>query len=140
MRNSTHRLLQSGHFFHFSNNGRDDLPVPPPPAPHASFVLFEALNTAPGNIYIYFCVGKYKCNCWHDQCVDHNYINTLSSTYHQFYHWTRKIINPFQLGVALHIKTSHLFYSAKQMTGFYMKSNTGLKCINIIFLCLYGTL
>ena len=39
----------------------------------------------------------------------------------------RNVINSFQSGVAFHIETSHLFSRAKQMTGFYMKSNTGLK-------------
>ena len=34
---------------------------------------------------------------------------------------------PFQPSVAFHIETSHLFSSAKQMTGFYMKRNTGQK-------------
>ena len=40
-------------------------------------------------------------------------------------------INLFQSSVAFHIETSHLFCSAKQMTGFYMKPTTGLKWINI---------
>ena len=35
-------------------------------------------------------------------------------------------INPFQPCVAFHIETSHLFYRANQMTGFYMKRNKGL--------------
>ena len=38
-----------------------------------------------------------------------------------------KELNPFQPSVASHIETRHLFYRAKQMTGFYMKCNTGLK-------------
>ena len=42
----------------------------------------------------------------------------------------RNVINSFQSGVAFHIETSHLFSRAKQMTGFYMKSNTGLKQVN----------
>ena len=33
----------------------------------------------------------------------------------------------FQPSVVFHIETSHLFCSAKQMTGFYMKHNTWLK-------------
>ena len=33
--------------------------------------------------------------------------------------------NPFQPKVVFHIKTSHFFCSAKQMTGFYMKYNIG---------------
>ena len=43
---------------------------------------------------------------------------------------TNKDINPFQHSVAFHMETSHLFCSAKQMTGFYMKHNTGLKWAN----------
>ena len=38
-------------------------------------------------------------------------------------------INPFQPSVAFHIETSRLFCSAKQMTGSYMKCNTGLKWV-----------
>ena len=37
-------------------------------------------------------------------------------------------INPSQPSVEFHIETSHLFCRAKQMTCFYMKRNTGLKC------------
>ena len=37
------------------------------------------------------------------------------------------LFNPFQPSVAFYIATSHLFYSAKQMTGFYMECNTDLK-------------
>ena len=40
------------------------------------------------------------------------------------------IYNPFQPSVAFHIGTSHLFCSARQMTGFYMKRNTRLKWVN----------
>ena len=36
-------------------------------------------------------------------------------------------VNPFQLSVAFHIETSLLFCSVKQLTGFNMKCNTGLK-------------
>ena len=36
-------------------------------------------------------------------------------------------IKPFQSSVAFHIETSHLFSSAKQMIGFYMKCNTWIK-------------
>ena len=39
-------------------------------------------------------------------------------------------INPFQPNVLFHIETSHLFCRLKQMTGFYMKRNTGLKYVN----------
>ena len=34
--------------------------------------------------------------------------------------------------VAFHIETSHLFWSTKQMTGFYMKRNTGMKRVNLL--------
>ena len=39
--------------------------------------------------------------------------------------------NPFQPSVAFHIETSHLFCKAKQVTGFYMKHNTGMKWVNL---------
>ena len=38
-------------------------------------------------------------------------------------------LNPFQLNVPFHIETSHLIYSANQLTGFYIRFNTGLKCV-----------
>ena len=38
--------------------------------------------------------------------------------------------NPFQPSVAFHIETRNLFCRANQMTGFYMKHNTGLKWVN----------
>ena len=40
--------------------------------------------------------------------------------------------NPFQPIVSFHIETSHLICSAKQMTDFYMKCNTGLEWANYI--------
>ena len=39
--------------------------------------------------------------------------------------------NLFQPRVVFHIETSHLFCRAKQLTGFYMKSNTRLKRVNL---------
>ena len=36
-------------------------------------------------------------------------------------------LNPFQARVTFHIETSHLICIANQMTGVYMKYNTGLK-------------
>ena len=39
--------------------------------------------------------------------------------------------NPFQPSVAFHIETSHLFCRAKEMTGYYIKRNTGLKWVNV---------
>ena len=43
-------------------------------------------------------------------------------------------INPFQPSVAFHIETSHLFCktNAKQMSGFYVKRNTGLKWVDLL--------
>ena len=41
-------------------------------------------------------------------------------------------INPFQPNVVFLIETNHLFCSAKQMTGFYKKCNTGLKWVKRI--------
>ena len=38
-----------------------------------------------------------------------------------------------QPNVAFHIETSHLFCFAKQVTGFYMKRNTGLKWVKWTF-------
>ena len=37
-------------------------------------------------------------------------------------------VSPFRPRAEFHIETSHLFCSAKKMTGFYMKCNTGLNC------------
>ena len=39
--------------------------------------------------------------------------------------------NPFQPNVVSHIETSHLICTVIQMTGFYMKCNTGLKWVKI---------
>ena len=41
--------------------------------------------------------------------------------------------NKFQPSVTFHVETSSLICSANQMTGFYMKCNTGLKWFNEIF-------
>ena len=38
-------------------------------------------------------------------------------------------LNTFQTNIAFYIETIHLICSGKQMTGFYMKCKTGLKCI-----------
>ena len=39
-------------------------------------------------------------------------------------------INALQPSATCHIKTSHLFCRAEQLTGFYMECNTGLKWVN----------
>ena len=44
--------------------------------------------------------------------------------------YLNNIFNPFQSSVAFHIQVSHLFFSAKQMAGFYIKRNTGLKWVH----------
>ena len=40
-----------------------------------------------------------------------------------------RLFNPFQPGVAFHIKTSHFICSAKQKNGFFMECNTRLKWV-----------
>ena len=40
-------------------------------------------------------------------------------------------IDSFQPSVKVHIETGCLFCSAKQLTGFYKKRNTGLKWVNL---------
>ena len=40
-----------------------------------------------------------------------------------------EIVNPFQPSAKFHIETSHLTYTANQMTGFYVECNTGLKWV-----------
>ena len=44
---------------------------------------------------------------------------------------TLYFFNPFHPSVAFHIETSHLICTANQMTGFYIKRNTGLKWIQL---------
>ena len=39
--------------------------------------------------------------------------------------------NSFQPSVMFLLETSHLFYAARQMTGFYTKRSTGLKWVNL---------
>ena len=40
-------------------------------------------------------------------------------------------VNPYHASVVFHIESSHLICDAKQMTGFYIKCNTGLKWLDI---------
>ena len=40
------------------------------------------------------------------------------------------LFNPFQPSAAFLVETSHLFCSAKQVTGFCMKRNNGLKLVS----------
>ena len=42
------------------------------------------------------------------------------------------LLNQFQPCVASNLETNNLFYNTNQMTGFYMKYNTGLKCAKFI--------
>ena len=46
---------------------------------------------------------------------------------------TFKQSKPVQPIIAFHRETNHLFCSSKQMAGFYIKRNTGLKWLNSIF-------
>ena len=41
-----------------------------------------------------------------------------------------EVFHQFQPSVTFHVETTHLFYSTKQRTGFYMKRNTELKRFN----------
>ena len=45
-------------------------------------------------------------------------------------HDPREYLNPSQPSAAFHIETSHLIYTANQMTGFYVKRTSGLKWVN----------
>ena len=47
-----------------------------------------------------------------------------------FLHIIETEFTSFIFSVAFHIETSHLICIANQMTGFYMKCNTGLKSVN----------
>ena len=49
--------------------------------------------------------------------------------------WRLKVdhMNLFQPSVAFYIETSHLFCFVKQIAGFYMERNTGLKCVNKLY-------
>ena len=55
-----------------------------------------------------------------------------------FFKLSGQLINPFQPSVAINIETSQLICTANQMTGFYIKCNTGLKWVNQIC-CSYHT-
>ena len=50
---------------------------------------------------------------------------------------TRKVhVNSIQPSLPFLMKTSHLFCSAKQVTGFYVKLSTGLKRVNVFTISL----
>ena len=44
-------------------------------------------------------------------------------------------VNPCWPSFALHIETFHFICNAIQLTGFYMKCNTGLNCITLAAVC-----
>ena len=46
-------------------------------------------------------------------------------------HDLKKYFNLSQPSAAFHIETRHLIYTANQMTGLYMKCNSGLKWVNL---------
>ena len=47
-----------------------------------------------------------------------------------FYHFlVMSLCLPFQPNLGFHIETSHLIYTANQMTGFYIECNTKLKWV-----------
>ena len=59
-------------------------------------------------------------------------IQSLIMTTQNLHVLIKWMCNPFQHCVACHIETSHLICSANQMTGFYIKYNTGIKWVNSI--------
>ena len=67
----------------------------------------------PGNLDMFFMCESNEPN---HKMVNSNYFLTAPTDNS----------NPFQPIVAFHIETSHLICIANQMTGFYMKYNTGL--------------
>ena len=71
-------------------------------------------------------------------CSDHFYLLSSTLQFNSTSNFcTLEIIcllfNLFQSTVAFHIENSHLFCFAKQMTGFYIKRNTGLKWVKRTF-------
>ena len=61
-------------------------------------------------------------------------------------HWEK--VDPLTTSVAFHIETNRLICIANQVTGFYMKNNTGLIWVNLLIgatdqftgFCMRGTL
>ena len=39
------------------------------------------------------------------------------------------LLNPFQPSIAFHVETSHIFYSANEITNSYVKCNTGVNWV-----------
>ena len=71
--------------------------------------------------WFFWCFQGVEKGCIGNKWVNHIYINVEE---------VQKILqsfNQFQPNVAFNIGTSHLICNANQMTGFYMKRNTGLK-------------
>ena len=64
-----------------------------------------------------------------DPCLE-NIFQSINMSYEQRETFFTDF-NPFQPSVAFQIETIHLLNSSKQMTGFYMKRNTGLKWFNL---------
>ena len=57
--------------------------------------------------------------------------NGLTSKYPWLSFHVKLFINPYQPSVAFYVETRHLFWSATEMTGFYMKRNTELKWVRL---------
>ena len=55
---------------------------------------------------------------------------TKTKQFHGRYLSLTSSLHSFLPNVAFHIETRHLFCSANQMPGFYMKRNTTIKCVN----------
>ena len=63
----------------------------------------------------------------HAQTIRRLLLTNYFSVFDHFVGLAFKGLILFQPNVAFHIETSHLICSANQITGFYMKCNTGLK-------------
>ena len=79
-------------------------------------------------LYLLYCVISFRSNHLVEILRTVNAWERNHSVFFVFF-FNFQQVNPFQPGVAFYIETSHIFCCAKQMTGFYMKRDTGLKWI-----------
>ena len=82
----------------------------------SGIILFE-VTKAPSCRSSVFIVNIFWISCY---LLGQFILNNLTG-------WISLEVNLFQPSVYIYIETSHLLCRTKQMTGFYMKRNTGLK-------------
>ena len=82
----------------------------------SGIILFE-VTKAPSCRSSVFIVNIFWISCY---LLGQFILNNLTG-------WISLEVNLFQPSVYIYIETSHLLCRIKQMTGFYMKRNTGLK-------------